>query len=215
MKKVCKIALLIILIAALALALFSCGTTAYWQEQDEDTRDIETDIADVNGSAKHIVYVALDSSGAEIASGSATTAAAYGVVGYTGLVSELVIPATYRDDDIRAAVLPVTKVLFVSSYAAYKCSQNGAAYTGADARLRNNPVVTSIVFGANLNNVLAGTCLGMTNLKKVTFKNTTAVTVGQSAFDACFALESVSFACTSGSVTLNGNFSGLTPTYAS
>lgn len=215
MKNVCKITLLILLIAALVLALFACGTTAYWQEQDADTRDIDTDIADVNGSAKDIVYVALDSSGTEITAGSDTVAAAYGVVGYTGSVAELVIPSTYRDDAIRAADLPVTKVLFVSSYAAYKCSQDGASYSGSDARLRNNPIVTSIVFGSSLNNVLAGTCFGMTNLKAVTFKNTTSVTVGQSAFDGCFALESVSFACPSGSVTLNGNFSGLTPTYAS
>ena len=202
MKRFREITILILLISALTLALFSCGTAAYWQRQGDDTQDIQTDVATVNGSEKYIVFAALDENGDLIASGAATDAAAYAVVGYTGLVAELVIPATYTDTTIYMAAegddhsLPVTKVLVATPYSNYKCSMDGSAYSLDDARLQNNPVVTSIVFGSNVATVGAGVCAGMVNLKSVTFTASSAVTLGHAAFSACNSLTTVTGAWT-------------------
>ena len=61
MKKGLKISVLIVVACLLTLSLFACtATTAYWQNQTDDTQGIETDIADANGSAKYIIYAALN-----------------------------------------------------------------------------------------------------------------------------------------------------------
>ena len=219
MKKVLKGTLLFLLIVALMLTLFSCSTAALWQEQREEERDRDATIGQANGSERYIVYAALDSSGNLIPSDSETATAAYAVVGYIGMVAELVIPATYKDATLNASACNVTKVLVCdadgTSYGAYKCSVNGAAYTGNYDRLVGNTVVTSIVFGSNVTYVGDGVCVGMVNVTSVKFASTTFVTLGQNAFAACPAITSVSFSCAAGNVTLNGNFAGLTPTYAS
>ena len=167
---------IISILSILCLAVFfSCTTTAKWQSQYSDTdsgASVSSETA--NPSAKYIVYAALDGSGALIPSGSATTAASYAVVGYTGLVAELTIPATYQDTSIHANALPVTKVLVATPYASYKCSRDGAASSGDDARLANQTVVTSIVFGSNVTFVGAGVCAGMVNLATVRFANANA-----------------------------------------
>ena len=204
MKNFFKIVILIALIAALSLALLSCGTTAYWREQGDDTQDIETDVAEVNGSEKYIVYVALDSSGAYIVKNAGTTVASYAVIGYTGLVAELVIPAEYQGKN-------VTRVIVLPDYTSYECSMDGAAYTGDDPRLANNPVVTSIVFGSNVVSVGAGVCAGMVNLNTVRFTASSAVTLGHAAFSACNALETVTGSWTPASGATPFLASGYTP----
>ena len=204
MKSVYRVLILIMLIAALSLALFSCGTTAYWQRQGDDTRDIETDVAEVNGSEKYIVYVALDSSGAYIVKNAGTTVASYAVIGYTGLVAELVIPAEYQGKS-------VTRVIVLPDYTSYECSMDGVAYTGDDPRLANNPVVTSIVFGSNVVSVGAGVCAGMVNLNTVRFTASSAVTLGHAAFSACNALETVTGSWTPASGATPFLASGYTP----
>ena len=221
MKRKLLIVLSVIMILGLSLSLFACSepTTALWQGQGDDTRDREADVTQVNGSEKYIVFAALDSSGNFIPTESSATVAAYAVVGYTGTVAELTIPSTYLDTTLYASPRNVTKVAVCESngtgYAAYKLSRNGATYTGDYAPLANNPVVTSMVLGTNVSSVGALVCVGMTNLTTITFENTSGVTVGANAFLACTSLSRVSFACASGAVTLNGNFSGLTITYAS
>ena len=217
MKRMICLILTVLLIATLAFAMFSCrGSTAYWQEQTQESKGEDARIAKVNGSEKYIVYAALDENGALIAnSDTETEAAAYAVVGYVGLVAELTIPESYTDTTIYEAdegdddSLPVTKVLFASPYSAYKCSMNGAAYTGDDARLQNNVVVTSIVFGENVVYVGSGVCVGMTNLVNLTFASTTEVEIGTSAFAATPSLFDVTFDCLQENVTLNGNFSSI------
>lgn len=186
MKKSLKTVLTILLITVLALVLFSCTTTALWRGQTEDTRSRDADVATVNGSEKYIVYVALDGSGNYVVKDSGTTVASYAVIGYTGLVAELVIPATYKDENLNASALSVTKVLTVPDYASYECSMNGAeyAYTG-NPQLTNNPVVTSIVFGSNVTFVGAGVCTGMTNLTSAHFDH---VQAGVTYTDAFFGL---------------------------
>ena len=178
MKKILSIALLILLVLSLTLALFSCRTSAIWQRQGDDTQQIDVDTQKVNGSEKYIVYAALNEDGDLIThpeEGDPDETAAYAVVGYTGVVAELVIPATYDS-------LPVTKVLIASPYSSYYCYRNGAAYAGDDARLANNPVVTSIVFGSNVTFVGAGVCAEMRNLTSVHFDHVEAGVTYTGAF---------------------------------
>lgn len=175
--------LCVIVIALLSLSLFSCSTSAIWQSQSDDAQKIDVDSEKTNSSERYVVYVALNASGERIfASDNSTAATAYAVVGYTGLVAELVIPATYKDTSINANALPVTKVIAASSYSAYKCSRNGVAYTGDDARLANQTVVTSIVFGENVTYVGAGVCAGMVNLTTVYFDHVQAGVTATDAF---------------------------------
>ena len=164
----------------LCLSIFSaCGmTTARWQSQYSDTNPEGTqDVSTVsaNPSAKYIVYAALDSNGDLIASGSETEIAAYAVVGYTGQIKELVIPAQYNGKN-------VTKVLIATPYSAYKCFMNGAAYSGDDARLDSNQIVTSIVFGSNVTFVGPGVCAGMTSLASAHFDHVAAGVTYTDAF---------------------------------
>lgn len=217
MKRMICLILSVLLIVALAFAVTACKpTVAYWNEQTQESSGEDAQIAPVNGSAKYVVYAALDEDGALIAaSDNETEAAAYAVVGYTGLVPELKIPDTYTDTAIYEAAegddhsLPVTKVLIATPHASYKCSMNGATYSGDDPRLQNNTVVTSIAFGENVTYVGAGVCMGMTNLVTLTFASTTVVELGSSAFAATPALFDVSFDCQQEDVTLNGNFASI------
>lgn len=224
MKKVVLLILSIMLIAALSLVAVSCKTTAYWVEQTRQSSGEDARIGRVNGSEKYVVYAALDDEGALIAAGDTETeAAAYAVVGYTGLVAELTIPDVYTDTTIYTAAegddhsLPVTKVLAPAPYASYKVSQNGAAYTHDDARFQHNTVVKSILFGANVTYVGSGVCVGLTNLETLEFASETEVEIGANAFAATPALRDVTFACAQADVTLNGNFSSIASfiTYAS
>ena len=178
MRKTLKLVLLTILILALTLTFFSCRTSAYWQKQSNETQKQNANTQKTNGSEKYIVYAALNSSGNLItrpAEGEPEATAAYAVVGYTGLVAELVIPATYNS-------LNVTKVLVATPYSDYYCYRDGAAYTGDDARLANQTVVTSITFGSNVTFVGAGVCAGMVNLTTVHFEHAQAGITHTNAF---------------------------------
>jgi len=178
MRKTLKFVLLTILILALTLTFFSCRTSAYWQKQSNETQKQNANTQKTNGSEKYIVYAALNSSGNLIthpAEGEPEATAAYAVVGYTGLVAELVIPATYNS-------LNVTKVLVATPYSDYYCYRDGAAYTGDDARLANQTVVTSITFGSNVTFVGAGVCAGMVNLTTVHFEHVQAGITHTNAF---------------------------------
>ena len=181
MKRV-RAVIWVALIVLMALSLFACSTTAIWQRQGDDTQKIDIDSEKTNGSEKYIVFAALDEDGALLASDSTDTAAAYAVVGYTGLLAELVIPSTYQDTSIYATALPVTRVLAAAPYSNYKCSRDGAAYSGDDARLANQTVVTSIVFGANVTFVGVGVCAGMVNLTTVYFEHGQAGVTATNAF---------------------------------
>ena len=218
MRKCVKILSIILLVFALVLSLFACRTGAFWRGQGNDTRSVDADIEQTNGSEKYIVYAALNASGEPITPpevGDPEATEAYAVVGYTGLVAELTIPAQYDGKDVTKVIAAPTG----SNYLLYRDVDSLGApipYTGDDARLRNNPVVTSIVFGSNVASVGAGVCVGMVNLTSVSFARTSGVVVGASAFSACYALTSVSFACEEASASIgSGNFSGVTPTYAS
>ena len=204
MKRFVSVFLPLILVVALSLAFSACATSAIWVKQTDDSSEKEAPISEVNGSAKYIVYVALDQSGNYIEKNASTTVDSYAVIGYTGLVAELVIPAQYQGKN-------VTRVIVLPDYTSYECSMDGAAYTGDDPRLANNPVVTSIVFGSNVVSVGAGVCAGMVNLNTVRFTASSAVTLGHAAFSACNALETVTGSWTPASGATPFLASGYTP----
>ena len=188
MKRILCLILSLLLVVGMSAAFLSCnGTAAYWQEQTRQTSDENAQIATVNGSEKYIVYAGLNAGGELITSG---TPAAYAVVGYAGLVAELTIPETYGGKY-------VTKVCVAPEGAGYPLYRDvdsvGAPlpYSGDDARLANQTVVTSIRFGARVTTVGAGVCAGMVNLTKVTFTSASPVTLGNAAFSACVALTTV------------------------
>ena len=184
MKKKIVSIVSVLLILALTVTFFACKTSADWAEQKNESKNSNANIGETNGSEKYIVYAALDEEGALIPADSSSEIEAYAVVGYTGLVSELVVP-----DEYAGAV--VTKVLAVSSYSSYKCFMDGAPYSGEDARLQNNVVITSIRFGAHVTYVGAAVCAGMTSLASVYFDHVEAgVTIGANAFAACPLLTS-------------------------
>ena len=86
-----------------------------------------------------------------------------------------IIPTTYNS-------LNVTKVLVATPYSDYYCYRDGAAYTGDDARLANQTVVTSITFGSNVTFVGAGVCAEMINLTTVHFEHVQAGVTYTNAF---------------------------------
>jgi len=211
MKKRLWKSIIFLLAVALCVSLSACNTEAWFARKTTGIEASTTDSVVANGSEKYIVYAALDDSGNLIASDASTAVAAYAVVGYTGLVAELVIPAQYNGKN-------VTKVLSIAPYSAYKCYRNGAAYTGDDSELANNEVITSIVFGSNVAYVAPAACLGIMNLTTITFmKNTSTVTLGESAFMYCASLATIRFKASSSSVTIGTDaFTGCansTPTY--
>jgi len=169
---------ILIMMTICTLLFTACTTSASWTNQNTETKNSDVNVAKVNGSEKYIVYAALNASGNLItrpAEGEPEATEAYAVVGYTGLVSELVIPAKYNNKN-------VTKVLVASPYSDYYCYSNGSAYSDNDARLANNPVVKSIVFGANVVFVGAGVCAGMVNLTTVHFDHVQAGITHTNAF---------------------------------
>lgn len=205
MKRTIKLIISIALIVLLVCLLFSCKTRANWTEQRADDSSTDANIETVNGSEKYIVFAALknkEGGGYELIASSDTgsAATAYAVVGYTGLVAELVIPDRYTDTSIYDDPesdddsLPVTEVLVATPYASYKCSMNGASYPAAydDARLANNTVVKSIVFGSEIIKVGAGVCTTMVNLESISFKSNSEVGLGDYAFAYCVKLQTVS-----------------------
>jgi len=212
MRKILTGLLICLMICYATCAFSACATAAIWGTQKTDSRETSANIAERNPSAPYIVYAALDANGDFIERGdNSSEADAYAVIGYTGTVKELVIPDEYAGKRI-------TKVLVDPDYASHRCFCNGSEYTADDPRLANNPYVESIVFGLHVTFVGGGVCVGMTDIKTLSFLSATSMTIGTAAFAACPNLESVSFACTSGSVTLNGNFADLpveAVTYAS
>ena len=161
-----KTTLIIIIVCAVVLVTAIVATSlAIWipRPSTDDEEEIPTE--QVNPSAKHIKYVALDENG-NVTLGSAE---AYACVGYDGLVEELNIPSSYNDK-------PVTKILIdTENY--------------ADARFSGSPVVTRIIIPKSVTFIAAGVFANIPNLKKVTIKGDGNISIGDGAFAGCVSLE--------------------------
>ena len=192
MKKRIIAVVSVLLILAFVCSFFGCGTRANWAAQKSDTKMNELNLREANGSEKYIVFAAMtmktvgdDQVEELIAAGDhSSEVSSYAVVGYTGLVAELIIPDEFAPTGGEAK--PVMKVLAVDPYSDYKCYRNGVSYTGEDARLQNNTVVTTLSFGSNMTYVGSGVCAGMTNLYDVIFtRSGDSVEIGAYAFSGC------------------------------
>ena len=168
LKKSTLIITIILLAVSLAISITAI-TYAVWVTTVYATKELEVPIDDYNPSYKYIVFHGINSSG-NLADSSIT---AYAVVGYDGLVAELIIPDTYNDK-------PVTKI----------CTDPDQI----DKRLAGNPVITSIRIPSSVTTIELGACQNMPYLKTVVFDGTTpSVTIGDYAFAGCVNL--TTFTC--------------------
>lgn len=97
--------------------------------------------------------------------------ASYALVGYTGIVAELVVPSTYRG-------LAVTKI----------CNSNNYAKES----FANNPIITTIVIPSSIKSIADGTFANLSALNTVYFKGIGEIRLGKYCFMACSKLKTVS-----------------------
>ena len=163
MQKRTLIVSIICLCVALTLSL-AVATYAIWKEQADDYMEVHIPTSDFNPSLKYIVYQGLDSEG----NFTNESPVSYAVVGYTGLIGELVIPETYND-------LPVTKI---SCYG-----------VEADSALAGNRFITSVVIPSSVVEIDAGAFANAMEITSITILGDGALTIGDLAFAGCTELQ--------------------------
>ena len=154
-----------LLSVVLALSLTAL-TYAVWQTTATANEELDVPIDDYNPSEKYIVFRGIDNNG-----DFSNSPTEYAVVGYTGLVSELIIPEEHND-------LPVTKI-YVDS------TTSPTNYYAT--RLSGNGVVTSIVIPASVTFIANGACKDMMLLNSVTIlgETSSSLVIGELAFANC------------------------------
>ena len=152
----------ILVCVTVALAL-SVATYAIWQEQATDYEEIQIPTDDFNPSAKYIIYQGLDANGNFIDASPLS----YAVVGYSGIVSELIIPDTYNG-------LPVTRI---------SCST-----TQTNTNLAGNNIITSLVVPASVTKIDQGIFANAVKLKTVTILGEGEIIIEPFAFAGCVEL---------------------------
>lgn len=159
----------IILVCVTITLAVAVATYAIWQEQATDYHEVQVPTDDYNPSAKYIVYTGLDDNGNFINDGTPTS---YAVVGYFGLVSELVIPSTYNG-------LPVTKI---------SCSA-----TEMEKNLAGNNIITSVVIPETVTQIDQGVFANAVKLKSVTILGEGNITIEPLAFAGCVELTTFTY----------------------
>ena len=152
----------ILVCVTVALAL-SVATYAIWQEQATDYEEIQIPTDDFNPSAKYIIYQGLDANGNFIDESPLS----YAVVGYSGIISELIIPDTYNG-------LPVTRI---------SCST-----TQTNTNLAGNNIITSLVVPASVTKIDQGIFANAVKLKTVTILGEGDIIIEPFAFAGCVEL---------------------------
>lgn len=160
-----KLSLIATVVFATIILIVSVMSVTYavWKENPLAEQTIEIPTDDFNPSEKHLIFRALDENG-DFTDGEAYS---YAVVGYTGLVAEVIIPSIYNNKT-------VTKI----------CTD---AEIG-NKRLRGNPIITSITVPASVTEISAGACADMPLLSKVkieTDEDDLTITIGSLAFANC------------------------------
>lgn len=152
----------ILVCVTVALAL-SVATYAIWQEQATDYEEIQIPTDDFNPSAKYIIYQGLDANGNFIDESPLS----YAVVGYSGIITELIIPDTYNG-------LPVTRI---------SCST-----TQTNTNLAGNNIITSLVVPASVTKIDQGIFANAVKLKTVTILGEGEIIIEPFAFAGCVEL---------------------------
>lgn len=167
----------IVLVCVTITLALAVATYAIWERQSEDFSEVQIPTGDVNPSEKYIIYQGLDEDGNFTDDDESIKA--YAVVGYSGIVSELIIPSTYNGKD-------VTRI---------SCSQ-----TELDSNLTGNQIITSMVIPETVVLIDQGVCANMLRLKSVTINGTAEITIEALAFAGCVELNTFSI-----NRTINGN----------
>lgn len=160
----------LILIVTLFLVI-TTSTFAVWKRVVSSSKEFEAPVDAFNPSLKHLIFTGLNSSGEF----SETDIVNYAVVGYDGLVGEVIIPSLYEN-------LPVVKITTDPSKIEYKFS--------------NNEIITSLVIPLSIMEITTGTFQSLENLKTVNILGTSEdspITIGFFAFGNCRKL--ASFKC--------------------
>lgn len=176
MKKVWKgnkATLIVLIVVIVVLSALAVGGIAYaiWTRVSDDSEEFNLPIDPYNPSEKYIVFQGLDSDGNLLESDE--NAVAYAVVGYTGLVAEVVIPASHNDK-------PVVKI----------CTDNG---TNLNSRLSGNDIITSLQIPATVTEISSRACSEMSLLQKVEILGEGTLIMGDFAFAFCPALETFDY----------------------
>ena len=160
-------ALLISIIALCVTITLALAVTTYaiWERQSEDFIEVQIPTDDFNPSEKYIVYKGLDSAGNFSADDASIVS--YAVVGYSGIIEELVIPETYNSK-------PVTKISVSSDQ--------------INVALASNQIVTSIVIPASVTQIDQGVCANMLRLRSVKILGTEGIIIQDLAFAGCVEL---------------------------
>ena len=161
-KKVLLISTIVLCVAI--VASLAVATYAIWQKQTEDVIDVEIPTTDFNPSLKYIVFQGLDSEG----NFTDVNPASYAVVGYSGLIAELVIPSEHLG-------LSVTKIT--------------VSPTQINTNLAGNQIVTSMVIPSTVTQIDTGACANMVALKSVIILGEEDITINNLAFAGCVELE--------------------------
>ena len=169
MKNRTLIISIILVCVTITLAL-AVTTYAIWREQATDYSEVQVPTDEFNPSAKYIIYQGLDENGAFT---DAPTPHSYAVVGYSGLISELIIPSTYNG-------ISVTRI---------SCSA-----TQINTNLAGNNIITSVVIPQSVTKIDQGVFANAVRLKSVTISGEGNITIEPLAFAGC--VELVEFTCT-------------------
>jgi hypothetical protein len=165
---------LLVLIVTLVCVISTATTYAVWQEKVSANKEVVIPVGKYNPSLKYLIFKGLNNAG-EFATSGITK---YAVVGYDGLVAEIIIPEVVTVEGINYPVVMIATDPDNTSY-----------------RLRENEFVTSIVIPASVTEIKAGALSGMTSLYNVIFEGTPEdadIIIGDLAFAYCTSLSQFS-----------------------
>lgn len=173
-----KPAFIIVIVLLVVLIAGAVGGISYaiWTRVSDDSQELNAPIDPYNPSEKYIVFRGLDADGNLLGDDAADEdIEAYAVVGYTGLVAELVIPSTHKLAE-SAEEKPVVRI----------CTST----IGTDFRYRltENPIITSLQIPASVTKIDADACSNMSMLARVDILGEDSITIGNFAFANCTCL---------------------------
>ncbi|NLL55783.1 MAG: leucine-rich repeat domain-containing protein [Clostridiales bacterium] len=158
----------LVLVVTLVCVLSATATYAVWQRNVSADKEIVVPIGDNNPSLKYLKFKGLNAQG-EFADEGITQ---YAVVGYDGLVAEIIIPEVYTVDEVDYPVVMVTT------------DPDNLYY-----RFRDNEIITTITIPSSVTVIKDFAFAGMSSLVKVTIEGDAGtITIGDHAFAYCTSL---------------------------
>lgn len=158
---------IIVLIVTIVCVVATSSTYAVWQRIVTSTKEIEIPVADYNPSLKYLKFTGLNSDG-DFATTGITQ---YAVVGYEGLVAEVIIPSVYTVGEVDYPVVMITTDPDKTEY-----------------RFSNNEVITSLIIPVSVIQITDATFAGLTELTQVTLLGTAedaSINIERLVFGGC------------------------------